>query len=128
MSTNLLIALIALFAACICAAGFSFLDGIGRSRQTGPSQDPAGPGKNFARKALGPQRDLFGTPFGPHFLTKLEAKYANLPDFRRNLVRGGFVKCPPQFYPEDTAVESAAQSLQQRVTPALYFMNGLPCG
>ncbi len=75
-------------AACVCAAGFSFLAGIGRSRQTGPSQDPAGHGKNFARTALGPQRDLFGTPFGPLFLLQTGAEYANLPDFRRNRVRG----------------------------------------
>ncbi len=59
-----------LLAACVSPAQSPLLEGIGRSQQTGPSPHPAGPGKDFAKTAVGPQRDLFGTPFGPLFSSK----------------------------------------------------------
>ncbi len=75
-------------AACVCTAGFSFVDGIRGARQIGPSKYPAGATNDLVATPLRPQRDLFGTPFGPPFLIQTGAKYENLPDFRRNSVRG----------------------------------------
>ncbi len=91
MSISQLIALIAQLAAGVCAARFPFLEGIGRSQQMGPSQDRAGPGNDLLGTALGRQRDLFGTPFGPPFCIQVGAKCVNLPDIRRNPGRGNQV-------------------------------------
>ncbi len=75
-------------AAGVYPSGLSFLDGIGGAQQTGPPRYPAKPGNDLSVTPTGPQRDLFGTPFGPPFSIQTDAKYANLPDIRRNPARG----------------------------------------
>ncbi len=118
MSTNQLIALNAILAACVYAAGlllgvgFGLREASGKAgptnarlaarvraagvflsrairgvQQIGPSHGRVGPAKNLARTGMGPQRDLFGTPFGPPFPTRISAKYANLPEIRRIVAR-----------------------------------------
>ncbi len=76
------------FVGRVCAAGFCFLEGIGGAQQMGPSQDRAGHGNDLSGTRMGPEGDLFGTPFGPPFCTQAGEKYANFPDIRRNPVRG----------------------------------------
>ncbi len=76
-----------LLAACVSPAGFSQLEGIGRSQQIGPSPHPAGPGKDFAKTAVGPQRDLFGTPFGPPFSQKSLQNMQIWPSFDKNCLK-----------------------------------------
>ncbi len=74
--------------ACVYVAGISFSRAIRGAQQTGPPKNPAGLGNDLFVIPMGPKRDLFGMPFGPHFPIRTGAKYANLPDFRRNPVRG----------------------------------------
>ncbi len=69
-------------AACVYPAGFSLPWYIGGVQQTGPPKNRAGRIKDLLPTRLRPQRDLFGTPFGPPFLIQTNAKYAKTPDFR----------------------------------------------
>ncbi len=68
MTDHEFIALIVCLVACVCAAGFSlsFTASAGRNKRD-PLRTWPGPGKNLVGIALGPQWDLFGTPFGPPF-------------------------------------------------------------
>ncbi len=75
-------------AVCVYVAGISFSRALRGAQQTGPPKNPAGLGNDLFVTPMGPQRDLFGTPFGPHFAIRTGAKYANLPDFQRNPLRG----------------------------------------
>ncbi len=82
------------FLARVHAVGRAVRGGIARGRQMGPTNELAGPANDLPKTGLGPQRDLFGTPFGPLFLTNTGAKYANLAEFRQkwaasDLLRSG---------------------------------------
>ncbi len=78
-------------AACVYPAGCSFAWAIRGAQQTGPPKDRAELNNDLFVTRMGPQKDLFGTPFGPLFPIQTDAKYPNLPEIRRNLPRGAGV-------------------------------------
>ncbi len=130
MSINQFVALIALLAACVYAAGFSLAWGIGRSQQMEPSRNPVRLGNDLFATSLGTQRDLFGTPFGPPFSIQTGAKYANLPDFRRNFVDRTQVCNKRMLFPKNGFGNERQPIAPRRwemlvVGPAAYKMRGL---